>query len=201
MRLQFDPGTIEEFFRHSPDAIAVHQKGTLLYVNLAGLDLVGANSPDDVLGRNVLDFVHPESRELVVKRLGQSAGGERGPLVEEGFLRLDGSRVDVEVAALPITVNGEAATVLVIRDVTRRKQTEAENARLLAEARAALEEHRFATEALTLAEEAAGLGIWAWDVKTNALRWTPGLAGRPASNRCTGSAAANFAAPSSTSST
>ncbi len=158
-----------------PDAIAIHRRGTLLYANRAGLTLVGARGPEDVVGRSVLDFVHPESRELVVKRIQASAAGQPGSLAAERFIRLDGMPIDVEVVSLPIDLAGEPATQLIVRDVSELRRIERENERLAREASAIDEGHQFTQEALALAEDAAGLGVWDWKVGSNELRWTTGL--------------------------
>jgi len=46
------------------------------------------------------------------------------PLIEEKFVRLDGSAVDVEVEAMPIGFNNQPAVQLIIRDITERKQVQ-----------------------------------------------------------------------------
>jgi signal transduction histidine kinase/CheY-like chemotaxis protein len=46
------------------------------------------------------------------------------PLVEEKFLRLDGSEVEVEVKAMSIRFGNKLAVQLIIRDITERKQAE-----------------------------------------------------------------------------
>ena len=43
----------------SPDAIVVHHEGKFTYVNPAAVKLWGASSPDELIGRSILDVVHP----------------------------------------------------------------------------------------------------------------------------------------------
>ena len=43
----------------------------------------------------MLDWIHPDSREVVRSRLGQLVAGEAVPLIEETFLRKDGSPFEV----------------------------------------------------------------------------------------------------------
>src|ERR671920_1195210 len=52
--------------------------------------------------------------------------GERADLIQEKFLRLDGQTVDVEAVATPITYRGQAASLVVVRDITGRKRDEEE---------------------------------------------------------------------------
>jgi PAS domain S-box-containing protein len=134
----------------SPDAIIVHLQGKIAYANPAALRLARAETQNQLVGKSLLDFVHPDYRELVTQRVkAMSAKGIQVPLTEEKFLRLDGSVIDVEVAAMPITYpasegarereskgaspNSVSAILVVFRDVTDRKQ--ADNALRQSEAR------------------------------------------------------------------
>ncbi len=107
----------------SPEAIVVHVDGILRYVNAATLHLFGASSVEDMVGKPVLDFVHPDTREFVRKRVSTMWDEHQGvPIAEEKFLRMDGSTVDVEVTATPLTYEGRRAILVVARDVTERKR-------------------------------------------------------------------------------
>lgn len=119
----------EERYRHlvehSPEAIAVHNGKKLLYVNDAAAELLGAPSPADLLGRDVLDFVQPDYIETVsrrIKRIKKSKTSE--PLVKERLNRLDGTIIDVEVVSTFVTYRGEAAVQVIVHNVTQRKRAE-----------------------------------------------------------------------------
>ncbi len=109
----------------SPDAIAVQMKGKILYVNEAAVKLHGAASAQELIGRAVSDFIHPDYREVVLERSRRiREKGERVGLIEEKFIRLDGQPVDVEVAAAPISYEGEQAVQVVFRNIIERKRAE-----------------------------------------------------------------------------
>ncbi|MGH2581534.1 MAG: HD domain-containing phosphohydrolase [Anaerolineales bacterium] len=110
-----------------PDAIIVHSKGEIVFANPAALHLVRASIPGDVLGKNALDFVHTDYKEIVSDRIrAAQVHGKSIAAMEEKFIRLDGTIVDVEVAGTPITYENKPATQLIIRDITDRKQRERE---------------------------------------------------------------------------
>jgi|GEM_PF-1801179 len=116
----------------SPEGIGVHLDGRLVYVNPAGARLLGAASPEEIIGRPVLDFVHPDCRDLVeerIRRILETGGSVEW--IEEKFVGLDGRVIDVEVAATAIPYRGRTAVMVVVRDVTERKRVEAERGRLL----------------------------------------------------------------------
>src|SRR5829696_4811320 len=110
----------------SPDAIVVHQEGKFTYLNPAALDLWGATTPNDLIGKSVLQVVHPDYRHHVTERVDYIQRFQKPtPLVEQKCLRLDGSEIDVEVTGLPFTLNGKCAVLSVFRDVTEKKQARA----------------------------------------------------------------------------
>jgi diguanylate cyclase (GGDEF)-like protein/PAS domain S-box-containing protein len=83
--------------------------------------------------------VPPGFQLLVLARIKmQAEQGVPVPLVEEKFLKLDGSVMDVEVQAAPITYEGKQAFQVAIRDITDRKK-----------AKFALEESRARFQALS----------------------------------------------------
>ena len=109
----------------SPEAISVHRDGKLLFVNQAAVELVGATSAQDLVGKSSLDFVHPDDRHVVLGRVKDATDHDTAvPMLEEKFVRLDGTLVDVEVQGIPIVFGGEPAILASMRDITARKQTE-----------------------------------------------------------------------------
>lgn len=125
---------------NSPEPMAVHAGGTLRFINRAGARLVGAEDPASLIGRTVLDFVHPDSVPLVKERLARlRASTDILPALEERFLRLDGTPIDVETVAIPITYEGEPAVQLIFRDITHRKAHDREMERRVAQRTAELQ--------------------------------------------------------------
>jgi two-component system, cell cycle sensor histidine kinase and response regulator CckA len=116
-------GRFEKLLEVLPDPVVVHQNGKLVFANHAAIEMYGAADETEVLGKPLMERVAPESRALVVQRIGTMLGqGEDVPLVEERHLRMDGSQFDVEVVAAPVTFNGKPAVEVVVRDVTARNQ-------------------------------------------------------------------------------
>ena len=80
-----------------------------------------------MIGRPVLDVVHPDYWDAVNQRIRQeTVEGEPVPLIEEKFVRLDGTVIDVEVAGIPFTYAGRPGGQVVVRDITDRKRVEAD---------------------------------------------------------------------------
>jgi PAS domain S-box-containing protein len=109
----------------SPDAIAVIAKGRFVYVNPAAVKLIGAHDKSELIGKQVLDIVHPDYKDIVRQQVIEPLGHRMTqPMSEEKFLRLDGTVVDVEVVSVPTTFKGINAVQIVVRDITERKRAE-----------------------------------------------------------------------------
>jgi PAS domain S-box-containing protein len=112
-----------ELVNNSPDAIAIYTNAKLVFINNEGVSLMGAKSADELLGKSVLKFVHPDSRRALNEHM--KAAFEEGiivPPIEEIFVRLDGTEVEVEVKAMQIILDNELSVQLIIRDITERKK-------------------------------------------------------------------------------
>ncbi len=108
-----------------PMAVAVHSEGRYVYINPAGLRLFGATSLDEIIGKKVLDLLHPDYREIVAARIKEiEEHGVRTPARESKILRLDGEPADVEAMATPIIYMGKPAVQVFLRDITERKRVE-----------------------------------------------------------------------------
>ncbi len=105
----------------SPYGIAIHSEGKFVLINQAGAGILGAANPEEVIGIPVLQIIHPDYRELVKERIRMQEEGKAAPLIEEKFLRLDGTSVDVEIASIPFTYKGKPAMYGVFLDITERK--------------------------------------------------------------------------------
>jgi PAS domain S-box-containing protein/putative nucleotidyltransferase with HDIG domain len=113
-------------FDLSPDAIAVHSGGKILLANTTAMNLVGAKSPEDIIGKPMLDFVHPDYRKLVIERTRQQiAEGNIVPVTEEKFIRIDGTPIDVEVTAAPVRYRDGLVSLVIFRDISERRRAEA----------------------------------------------------------------------------
>ena len=112
-------------FDLSPDAIAVHSGGKILLANTAAMNLIGVTTPEEIIGRQMLDFVHPDYRKLVIERTRQQVTeGKVVPVTEEKFIRVDGTSIDVEVTAAPVHYLDTLASLVIFRDVSERKMSE-----------------------------------------------------------------------------
>lgn len=115
--------TFRALLERFPDGVAVHQNGRFVYVNNAVLALLGATGASELVGRRILDVVHPEERDVVSARLEEvERRGRAAPLREERLLRLDGAEIRAEVMGVPVEFDGAPAVVVVMRDVSEQRR-------------------------------------------------------------------------------
>ena len=108
-----------------PDGVIVHSQGRVVFANPASAKISGVASPADLIGKSVIEFVHPDYQELALQRIRQSfSQGIPAPTQEEKFIRLDGTPFDVDVTAIPFSYAGNPAMLTVFSDITERKRAE-----------------------------------------------------------------------------
>ena len=108
----------------SPDPIAVHVEGILVFVNTAAVRMFAAKSSDELVGYSIIDFVHPDYRQTVKDRLQQITQGKNVSTIEEKFVRLDGRSFEAEVETMQFMWQGKHAVQVVMRDITERRKAE-----------------------------------------------------------------------------
>ncbi len=119
----------EVFYRHlaelTPEAIVIHSKGTIVYANPSAAKFIHAKNPEDLIGKQIMNYVHPDSKELVVKRVKMMMKSKRiADTVEEKFIDGKGNTIIAEVKAIPFVFRGQPSILVILRDITEWKETE-----------------------------------------------------------------------------
>lgn len=111
----------------SPETILVQSEGNIAYINPAGIKLLGATASEELIGTPLLDRIHFNYRKLVQQQIQQvQETQQQAPLAEIRMLRVDGQIIDVESIIVQIVYQGRPAVQILIRDITDRKQAQAE---------------------------------------------------------------------------
>lgn len=107
----------------SPDAIMIHKDGNFVHLNPASINFVRADSADRLLGKSIMEIVHPSYSGLVATALETMQKTGTSSRIREGkMVKLDGSVATVETASMPVTFEGEPAIQTIVRDVTELKE-------------------------------------------------------------------------------
>lgn len=113
----------EERYRYltewSPYAIIVVKEGKIVYANPAGVRLFGANTDADLIGKDIVDLVDSNERDMVRQRLNQAALGGRMTLDQIRVFRLNGSDSRVKASLGKIIWDEETAVQIILRELDR----------------------------------------------------------------------------------
>jgi PAS domain S-box-containing protein len=110
---------------HITLGIGIYADGKMVYANKCALEMLGASSPSDLLGKTLHELVHPNYIPLVKERIRRVLLGEAVSPVEEKYIRLDGKVIDVEASSYPFQYEGQTAVQIIAKDITEKKQAEA----------------------------------------------------------------------------
>jgi PAS domain S-box-containing protein/putative nucleotidyltransferase with HDIG domain len=100
--------------------------GRILFVNKALSDMMGYAIPEEYMGKNVFDFIAPEHKKRAFEDLVRVYKGEWGFLVTYKVLKKNGTPLWIEVLGRAMPYEGQKAALMVVRDITKRKQLEEE---------------------------------------------------------------------------
>jgi diguanylate cyclase (GGDEF)-like protein/PAS domain S-box-containing protein len=105
----------------SPLPMVVHCDGEIIYANPAAFSLIGATR-EQVIGTKVLGWVHPDFHSAVLARTKSvlQDGGTTPPM-EQKFVKVDGSLIEIETQSTRVMFDGRAAISVALRDITERK--------------------------------------------------------------------------------
>ncbi len=118
--------SFKALIEQSPDGMGIiDQTNRIRFVNPSFLRMVGYESLEEIIGRSPMDFLEPETQEVVRKRLSDinTKGGVNRPL-ECRLIRKDGGRLNAEISSFASFFEGEQVVVSIARDITERKKAE-----------------------------------------------------------------------------
>jgi PAS domain S-box-containing protein len=109
---------------NSPDGVIIYKEGKIVFANEEAKHMVGAKTKNKLIGKPVLQFIHPDSQESVVRKMEELLSDKNSSqLVEEKFIRLDGTPFDVELKAIPTVYEHKNAIQVIVHDITQRKKS------------------------------------------------------------------------------
>jgi PAS domain S-box-containing protein len=115
----------EYLVEYSPYSILIVSNGTILFSNNAGLAMFDVKNKCELVGSPIRKFFNIDIQKVMNEQnICSDVDGNAVNPFEEKIIRPDGSVISVEVTAMPFFFDGKTATLLMIRDITSRKQAE-----------------------------------------------------------------------------
>ncbi|WP_082129616.1 sensor domain-containing protein [Mycobacterium haemophilum] len=120
---------VEQCYRqlldHYPEIVCVHQDDRWVYMNPAGVTLLGGTSEAQFLGRPITEFVHSDSVPAMLARIGSLRHiGDTTNSAEATMLRLDGASLSVQSVSVLTVWEGKPAHQVILRDLSAHKAAE-----------------------------------------------------------------------------
>jgi PAS domain S-box-containing protein len=110
---------------HSNDAVSIIGGYTHVYVNRKFLEMFGYDRFEDVVGKRLELFVHPDDQARIREYGRKRQMGEEAPSrYEFKGVKRDGTTMFGEASVTRIIYRGEPASLAYFRDVTERKRAE-----------------------------------------------------------------------------
>jgi len=120
-REELNPLLVEQL----PIAILLHADSKIVYANSAAIKLAAAGSAGQLLGRSVLEFIHPDSQTSGLDHVSLILNGEKDPRTSElKFVRVDGVAETVQVTSVPILYHGKPLIQSTIQNISEQKKNE-----------------------------------------------------------------------------
>lgn len=104
-------------------SILIHIKGEIIFVNKNVGKKLGLKKPEELIGRNILEYVHPDYHEIIKKRL--EADLDKDDLIiplETKLIADDGTEVYIKSLANSLIYRGNPARIVIIKDITENKK-------------------------------------------------------------------------------
>jgi len=108
----------------SPSAVFIIDSGKIIFTNKAGLTLLGATFPEEVVGTKFTSFLREDYRDTFNGLMRQIREGSDLPMTVCTLLRFDSRAIHVEIAGSAFAFEGIEAIQLVAHDDTRRREAE-----------------------------------------------------------------------------
>jgi PAS domain S-box-containing protein len=124
--LQFDPTSLIALANASPNLVAIAVGGTLVFANAAAERFLCSGRRGELLGRRVLDRIHPDDRSEGAEMVERVRETGKAPVwTSFRLIADDGRPLALEASATPVAFRGERALMFVGRDESEAQRAHA----------------------------------------------------------------------------
>jgi two-component system, NtrC family, sensor kinase len=125
-RLARSEASFRALIENTPDGVVVHHAGVAVYVNQAMATMLGYERAEQMVGRAIMEHVHPDDRAAVLARVRRlDAGQPTVPFTEERLVRTDGGVVTASIGGVLVDFAGMPCIAAIARDITEQRRLQA----------------------------------------------------------------------------
>jgi PAS domain S-box-containing protein len=140
----------------SPNAVCVAVEDKIVFVNNTTVKILNAKNSEELKGKSVWQFIHPDSVDTIKSRLNQFKDSKKeAEVAEVKLIRCDGTFIDVGGTSALIDYEGKPGRLIIFQDISVRKKQEASLKKIKSR--------------LVEAQRIAHLGNWDWDIVNNSF--------------------------------
>ncbi len=116
-------------FEESQEALCLSQEGVVIDINPSWLELHGYSDKNDVVGKPMVSFVHPNERRHLAGRH-RNWPDRYTRMIEIQHVNQAGEAIDVEVYSSRVEFGGSHSLLTMVKDVTKQKRNDEDRKRL-----------------------------------------------------------------------
>lgn len=107
----------------TPDAIYVHAGSEIVLANEAALEVFGAETQGDLIGKSIFDLLHPDMIPIAIENQQRVLSEDVDTLrLEQKRIRLDGEEFWASVAVTPLNWQGQRGALVILRDISEQRE-------------------------------------------------------------------------------
>jgi PAS domain S-box-containing protein len=108
---------------NSSDAIIVSSEARIIFANDRAEEIFGVDKPGDLIGMELMSFVHPEDRSNVKKQIERSFQKQAAPVrYEYKIVSPKGRVIDLEATSDHLVYQGKFSDISILKDISSRRQ-------------------------------------------------------------------------------
>ncbi|MFX3623266.1 MAG: PAS domain S-box protein [Ectobacillus sp.] len=116
----------QQLIEMSPNPIIIQMHNKIVYINEAGLRMLGAGCPEQVLGMSMFGLIVPSLWKIAWREFQKQRKNDYVQFFETEIIRFDKTRITVEVLGMDTEYQGEAAVQFIFRDITAQRAAQHE---------------------------------------------------------------------------
>jgi len=123
--LKLTEKNFRDLVHSSPDAIFVYVDEKIIFANSTALKLVKAEKTEEVVGKDIWDFVPAVSHKSLKRAVELVISNQRSYIsTEDKMITVHGEIIDIEISSTYFNFNGKNGVQAFIRDISKRKKAE-----------------------------------------------------------------------------